>query len=198
MDDEVIRKRLCVEGEGGSDDRRVLSLLKTFVRWAVDSALSLEERDATYQKMLFTLSQCEFSFTKTQLVMDMNRREMERYEEVYSEIGQEIKRSQQLIVQYKEELKKSRVIRKHRQEYDAMAKVIQQHPPRAQTEQRISELEVRLEELLSARSSLQEKLELRKRQFHVLLTSIHHLQSLLASEDTPDREGEEPVTMDTS
>ena len=76
--------------------------------------------------------------------------------------------------------------------------VIQQHPPRAQTEQRISELEVRLEELLSARSSLQEKLELRKRQFHVLLTSIHHLQSLLASEDTPDREGEEPVTMDTS
>ena len=29
------------------------------------------------------LGQCEFSFTKTQLVMDMNRREMERYEEVY-------------------------------------------------------------------------------------------------------------------
>lgn len=27
--------------------------------------------------------QCEFSFTKTQLVMDMNRREMERYEKVY-------------------------------------------------------------------------------------------------------------------
>ena len=29
------------------------------------------------------LGQCEFSFTKTQLVMDMNRREMERYEDVY-------------------------------------------------------------------------------------------------------------------
>ena len=57
MDDEVIRKRLCVEGEGGSDDRRVLSLLKTFARWAGDSALSPEDRDATYQKMLFTLSE---------------------------------------------------------------------------------------------------------------------------------------------
>lgn len=54
-DDEVIRKRLCVEGEGGSDDRRVLSLLKTFIRWASDPALSQEEKDATYQKMLFTL-----------------------------------------------------------------------------------------------------------------------------------------------
>ena len=57
MDDEVIRKRLCVEGEGGSDDRRVLSLLKTFARWVGDSALSAEDRDATYQKMLFTLSE---------------------------------------------------------------------------------------------------------------------------------------------
>ena len=54
-DDEVIRKRLCVEGEGGSDDRRVLSLLKTFLRWVSDTTLSPEERDATYQKMLFTL-----------------------------------------------------------------------------------------------------------------------------------------------
>ena len=107
----MIRKRLCVEGEGGSDDRRVLSLLKTFARWVSGPALSEEEKEATYQKMLFTLGtrwawsgacvyvyvrtytytqsgasptgQCEFSFTKTQLVMDMNRREMERYEEVY-------------------------------------------------------------------------------------------------------------------
>ena len=57
MDDEVIRKRLCVEGEGGSDERRILSLLKTFVRWASDSELPQEEREATYQKMLFTLSE---------------------------------------------------------------------------------------------------------------------------------------------
>ena len=62
-DEEIIRKRLCVEGEGGSDDRRVLSLLKTFVRWASgpnpNPSLSEEERererDATYQKMVFTL-----------------------------------------------------------------------------------------------------------------------------------------------
>ena len=75
--------------------------------------------------------------------------------------------------------------------------MIQNHPPRAQTEKRISELELRLKELKASRSSLQEKLELRKRQFHILLTSIHHLQSLLASEDTPERE-EPLVSMDTS
>ena len=32
--DEVIRKRLLIEGDGGSDDRRINSLLKCFIRWA--------------------------------------------------------------------------------------------------------------------------------------------------------------------
>ena len=59
-DDEVIRKRLCVEGEGGSDDRRLLSLLKTFVRWVNGPTLSEEEREATYQKMLFTLGRASY------------------------------------------------------------------------------------------------------------------------------------------
>ena len=51
----MMRKRLAVEGDGGGDDRRVMSLLKTFVRWCNSNALSDEESEATYQKMLFTL-----------------------------------------------------------------------------------------------------------------------------------------------
>ena len=54
-EDEVMRKRLTVEGDGGSDDKRIMSLVKTFVRWSQTSALNEEEVDATYQKMLFTL-----------------------------------------------------------------------------------------------------------------------------------------------
>lgn len=54
-EEEVMRKRLTVEGDGGSDDKRIMSLAKTFVRWCQSSALSEEELDATYQKMLFTL-----------------------------------------------------------------------------------------------------------------------------------------------
>ena len=51
----MIRKRLTVERDGGSDDKRVMSPVKTFVRW-VHSSQSEDEMEATYQKMLFTLS----------------------------------------------------------------------------------------------------------------------------------------------
>ena len=54
-EDEVIRKRLTVEGDGGIDDKRIMSLVKTFSRW-VQSSHTGEEMDATYHKMLFTLS----------------------------------------------------------------------------------------------------------------------------------------------
>lgn len=54
-EEEVMRKRLTVEGDGGSDDKRIMSLVKTFLRWSQSTSLTEEEVDATYQKMLFTL-----------------------------------------------------------------------------------------------------------------------------------------------
>ena len=76
--------------------------------------------------------------------------------------------------------------------------MIQEHPPRAQTDQKISELEIKLANLQSTHHTLEERLLLRRRQFHVLLTSIHHLQELLGKEENERDGDEEPVTMDTS
>jgi len=86
--------------------------------------------EATYQKMLFTLSQVEFSFEKTQLVMEMNRLEMARYKELCQEIGEliivlcpyfnscaeeQIGTAQKRITTYKEEFTNAKEIRQHRQ-----------------------------------------------------------------------------------
>lgn len=46
-----------------------------------------------YQRMLSTLSQCEFSMGKTLLVYDMNLREMENYEKIYKDIGKDEKKT---------------------------------------------------------------------------------------------------------
>lgn len=33
--------------------------------------------------LVFTLGQCEFSFEKTVVVMEMNKKEMDRYDSIY-------------------------------------------------------------------------------------------------------------------
>lgn len=182
-EDDVIKKRLAVEGDGGGDDRRVMSLLKTFVRWSDSSQLGGEESEATFQKMLFTLGQCEFSFLKSAAVTDMNIKEMRRYERVYGDIEGKLERAQRQIAELKEELKRSRIIRRHRQEYDALAKVILEHPARQKSHERIEELQGRLAELKRQHEALEEKMALRRKQFHLLVHSLHSLHDTLSSED---------------
>ena len=41
--DDIIKRKLLIEGDGGNDDRRINSLLKTFIKWC-QSSESAEER----------------------------------------------------------------------------------------------------------------------------------------------------------
>jgi len=41
--DDIIKRKLLIEGDGGNDDRRINSLLKTFIKWC-NSSESAEER----------------------------------------------------------------------------------------------------------------------------------------------------------
>lgn len=59
-EEEIIRKRLVIEGDSGQDDRRIASLLKTFLKWCDMKNMSEEDNDTTYQKMLFTLGQVRY------------------------------------------------------------------------------------------------------------------------------------------
>ncbi|XP_068816415.1 THO complex subunit 7 homolog isoform X2 [Struthio camelus] len=130
-DDEVIRKRLLIDGDGAGDDRRINLLVKSFIKWC--NSGSQEEGYSQYQRMLSTLSQCEFSMGKTLLVYDMNLREMENYEKIYKDIENSIAAAHEKISECKKQILQAKRIRKNRQEYDALAKVIQHHPDRHET-----------------------------------------------------------------
>lgn len=114
--DEVIRKRLLIDGDGAGDDRRINVLLKSFTKWCNSPGTpdegsvkgSLQTtclhfvpknliqvlfvtvfRFTQYQRMMGILAQCEFSMGKTLMVYDMNLREMENYEKIYTNIGRQ-------------------------------------------------------------------------------------------------------------
>ncbi|XP_077460142.1 THO complex subunit 7 homolog [Stigmatopora argus] len=184
-DDEVIRKRLLIDGDGAGDDRRINLLLKTFTKWC-NSSGAPDESFTQYQRMLGTLAQCEFSLGKTQMVYDMNLREMENYGKIYTNIEQNITSAHQKITECKKEILRAKRVRKNRQEYDALAKVIQHHPNRHETLKQLEALDKELQQLSKIKENVDAKLELRKKQFHVLLSTIQELQQTLENDEKLD------------
>ncbi|XP_063796983.1 THO complex subunit 7 homolog isoform X2 [Pseudophryne corroboree] len=181
LGDEVIRKRLLIDGDGAGDDRRINLLVKGFVKWC--NSGSQEDGYAQYQRMLSTLSQCSFSMGKTLLVHDMNLREMENYEKIYTDIESSIVAAHEKIAECKKQILQAKRIRKNRQEYDALAKVIQHHPDRHETLKQLEALDKELKQLSHTKESVEDKLELRRKQFHVLLSTIHELQQTLDNDE---------------
>ncbi|XP_078678061.1 THO complex subunit 7 homolog isoform X1 [Branchiostoma floridae x Branchiostoma belcheri] len=195
-DDDIIRKRLLIDGDGIGDDKRVSTLMKTFMKWC-NTPGSEEESNATYQRMLAQLAQCEHAMEKTQLIHNMNIHEINNYEQLYTDIEQSIEDAHTKIGDCKQELQHAKRVRKNRQEYDALAKVIQQHPDRQQTMRRLEELQKELKTLKDSREGLEAKMEMRQKQFHVLVTSIHELQAML-EEDEKDEDEEEQMDTGSS
>ncbi|XP_054751402.2 THO complex subunit 7 homolog isoform X1 [Lytechinus pictus] len=133
--------------------------------------------------MLMMLCQVDFAMERTQMIHQMNIREMSNYEELYSTIERNIKDAHQQISACKTELQDAKRERKNRQEYDTLAKVIQKQPDRKETLNKLKELDKDLGELNSTKESLDQKLEDRKKQFHVLISAIHELQRILDTDD---------------
>uniref|UniRef100_A0A8C2HAQ8 THO complex 7 n=1 Tax=Cyprinus carpio TaxID=7962 RepID=A0A8C2HAQ8_CYPCA len=193
--DEVIRKRLLIDGDGAGDDRRINVLMKSFTKWC-HSSFSPEEGFSQYQRMVTSLAQCEFSMGKTLLVYDMNLKEMENYEAIYADIEKSITSAHEKIAECKKEIQRAKRIRKNRQEYDALARVIKQHPDRHETLKQLEALDKELQQLSHIKENVEDKLELRKKQFHVLLTTIQELQQTLENDEKTDSDDTQESPME--
>lgn len=70
-------------------------------------------------------------------------------------------------------------IRRHRQEYDTLAEVIQQHPARSVTVREMSQRREELSALEHETFAIEGKLQLRKKQFRVLMHAVREIQQTL-------------------
>ncbi|XP_017892183.1 THO complex subunit 7 homolog [Ceratina calcarata] len=174
-DEEVIRRRLLIDGDGTGDDRRINILLKSFIKWAnnpdVDNTL--------HERMLSQLSQCEFAQRKSRLVSNMSQEELKSYENLSKEIEIQIEEAKKDIETTKAELQDAKRVRKNRIEYDVLAKVINEQPDRVETNLKLATLREELGKLKEKSEQLEQKLGMRRKQFHVLISSIHSLQGML-------------------
>ncbi|CAG9562623.1 unnamed protein product [Danaus chrysippus] len=182
-DEDVIRRRLLIDGDGTGDDRRLNVLLKTLIKWSNSTDEKPEESKATHDRMLAQLAQCEFAVTKSQLGSEMMAAELKSYEALSKILENGIEVAKGNIEKSKADLTQAKTVRKNRIEYDVLAKVISEQPDRKETLERLSTLKMELSSLEGTRQQLESRLSLRKKQFHVLVTSIHQLQALLDEND---------------
>lgn len=138
---------------------------------------------STHDRMLAQLAQCEFAVTKSQLGSEMMAAELKSYEAMSKVLEKSIEVAKSNIEKSKADLAQAKTVRKNRIEYDVLAKVISEQPDRKETLERLGTLKTELATLESSKQQLESRLALRKKQFHVLVTSIHQLQALL---DEPD------------
>uniref|UniRef100_F6RRR2 THO complex subunit 7 homolog n=1 Tax=Xenopus tropicalis TaxID=8364 RepID=F6RRR2_XENTR len=188
MLDEVIRKRLLIDGDGAGDDRRINLLVKSFLKWCNSGS----QEEGQYQRMLSSLSQCEFSMGKTLLVHDMNLREMENYEKIYVDIESSIAAAHEKIAECKKQILQAKRIRKNRQEYDALAKVIQQHPDRHETLKQLEALDKELKQLSHTKENVEDKVR-----FVALNSCFKTLSSDLGNHDDKLAEESQESPMET-
>merc|ERR1711942_50299 len=114
-----------------------------------------------------------------------NTAELENYSTVHKKVEAGIVSAREEIEETKEELVEANRIRKNRMEYDALAKVIMNHSDRETSEARLEQVKAEQKQLEEKQVKLMDKLDVRKKQFHVLVSTVHQLQDLL-SEDGED------------
>ncbi|XP_039288135.1 THO complex subunit 7 homolog isoform X4 [Nilaparvata lugens] len=137
-------------------------------------------------RMLGQLSQCEYTFSKCRLLSTMCDAELENYKNLSTQIASDIEKAKEEIETTKTKFKEAKTIRKNRVEYEVLAKIINEQPDRKQTCEVLSQIQKELRNLEETKAQLDKKWDLRRKQFHVLVSSIHQLQGLLDETESDD------------
>ncbi|XP_040581370.1 THO complex subunit 7 homolog [Lepeophtheirus salmonis] len=199
-EDDYMKTRLLIDGEGTGEDRRLNTLYKNILKW-VDEDKNTSQ--SLYQRIMTQISYSEWSMKKSLLVESMNQEELQNYEDLVNAIGDGVLESKNDIQDSKMELKEAGQIRLNKLEYDALAKAISKYPSRDTCLTGLSTLQSELGQLRRIETQLDSKFDIRKKQFHVLLHSIGQLHELIeenAEETVNDdlMDGVTPSDLNTS
>ncbi|VUZ53502.1 unnamed protein product [Hymenolepis diminuta] len=134
--------------------------------------------------MLEKIFQCENAMEQAYLIQVMNLEQANRYTDLLEEIDKSIKTAQVDIMKERERLKEARVIRKNRQEYHNLAKVVKEYPERQETLKKLQKMKVELSNLQNIDKMYDERINLRKKQFHLFLVALRDLQKII-EQDAP-------------
>lgn len=129
--------------------------------------------------MLAQLCQCEFALKRSLLLSKTNEKQMQNYKTLQSKLEEKIKEVKVLIEDSKNNLTQAKVLKQNRMMYDLMAQSIEKHPARKVTNESLENLKAELKQLHEEQKQLEQKLDLKRKQFFVLVSSANSLRAML-------------------
>ncbi|CDP09699.1 unnamed protein product [Coffea canephora] len=184
-DDIIIKHRLLTRTTTTRGEPPLKKLQKKFTAFA----LEVEKEGDNYgdcerlaKAFLQELNTFEIPLLKSKAVIDANVREKENFNELKDDINKQILQAQDDIEDLKKQLEASKIERQHKEECEAIRRLIALQPPRSETQKVISELEREIELLEAENTAGSRTLELRKKQFALLLHVVDELQNTIEEE----------------
>ncbi|EFA80055.1 hypothetical protein PPL_06877 [Heterostelium album PN500] len=162
-----------------------LPLKKTFKKYIQLVALlenpqsTPEQCQVAHQQLLNELSLYEFQIQKANVQADVNKKELEYYTNVYKTRCDDIENVKNEIVDLKERLAYEKIQRQYKEQYLALYKLINEQPTIHDTEIEIEKVKKELEEVDKMNKKTNDKLDLRMKQFQLLLHTIQELEQNL-------------------
>ncbi|GJN09280.1 hypothetical protein PR202_ga27276 [Eleusine coracana subsp. coracana] len=184
-DDAIIKHRLLTRTTTTRGEPPLKKLQKKFISFATEvekDGDNLNDCERLYKAFLQEINTFELPLMKSKAVVDANIREKESFNELQVEIQQQILQAQTDIEDLKKLLEKSKIERQHKEECEAIRKMISLQPPRSETEKLIADLEKEIADLEAENVACIRTLELRKKQFALLLHVVEELQISIEDE----------------
>mmetsp|Transcript_44055 Transcript_44055/g.104331 ORF Transcript_44055/g.104331 Transcript_44055/m.104331 type:complete len:217 (-) Transcript_44055:25-675(-) len=169
------------DGANGLRPKKMLSHILKIVSLLENGSTS--EVEAAYQLFLKDAELYKFSMGKIQVVADTSEREVDAYKEVQDKLKEQMVQTEGEIEKLKDRVAHERVVRKNKEEYATLAKQVETLAPRKQTEKDRAVLQEQINRLEEQTQTQHQTLEMRKKQFMLLLHLVEDLKKGISEEE---------------
>ena len=128
---------------------------------------------------------------KITLVADAAENELAQYEQATEQIDADAAATRAEIDRLQTELAYETKVRQNREEYESLAKMANVRPARRATEAKLLEIEEEMGRIAEEEEANIAELEVRAKQFHLLMQAVNDLKSTIAEDEAKKRALEE-------
>mmetsp|Transcript_29998 Transcript_29998/g.96214 ORF Transcript_29998/g.96214 Transcript_29998/m.96214 type:complete len:210 (+) Transcript_29998:205-834(+) len=189
QDDLIIKKRLYTHTIALRGEPPLKKVARKYLGITKDLKESApEDVEAAYLAFVKEVAQYEFVMRKAEVTKESNQRDQAKCSETMVEVSTTCDKVTNDIARLREELEAARLERQHKEEYEALRKLCMEFPSRAASREAIAKLRAGMAALEAEGLKAEATLELRRKQFQLLLHTVDQLANQLEEEAIAEEE----------